>query len=88
MAWTIEWATSVQKGMKKVDHTERKKIREYLENKVAVLDDPRQLGKSLTGNMSEFWRYRVGSYRIITSIQDETVKILVVRVGHRKNIYD
>ncbi len=88
MAWTIEWATSVQKSMKKVDHTERKKIREYLENKVAVLDDPRQLGKSLTGNMSEFWRYRVGNYRIITSIQDETVKILVVRVGHRKNIYE
>ena len=88
MAWTIEWATSVQKSMKKVDHAERKKIRDYLETKVAVLDDPLPLGKSLTGNMSEFWRYRVGNYRIITSIQDEIVKILVVRVGHRKNIYD
>ncbi len=87
MAWTIEWATSVQKSMKKVDHAERKKIREYLENKVAVLDDPRQLGKSLTGNMSEFWRYRVGNYRIIACIKDDAVKILIVRVGHRKNIY-
>ena len=87
MAWTIEWATSVQKSMKKVDHTERKKIRNYLEQNVAVLDDPRQLGKPLLGNMANFWRYRVGNYRIIASIEEKEVKILVVRVGHRKEVY-
>ena len=83
MAWKIEWATSVQKNMKNVDHAERKKIRDYLEHKVAVLDDPRQLGKPLLGNMANFWRYRVGNYRIIVSIEEKEVKILVVRVGHR-----
>lgn len=87
MAWTIEYLKSVQKTVKKIDPQTRQRIREYLEERVASLDDPRQLGKQLKGQFSEFWRYRVGDHRVICEIQDENLVILVVRIGHRKAIY-
>ncbi|WP_244511421.1 type II toxin-antitoxin system RelE family toxin [Vreelandella arcis] len=68
-------------------HTDAKRIRDYLRSQVQPLEDPRQLGKPLTGQLSELWRYRVGSYRIIASIEDKEVCILVIRVGHRRDIY-
>ena len=63
MAWKIEYAESVQKDIRKIDAQQRKRIREFLENKVANLEDPRMLGKALTGSFSGLWRYRIGGYR-------------------------
>ena len=87
MAWKIEYAESVQKDVRKMDAQQRKRIREFLENKVANLEDPRMLGKALTGSFSGLWRYRIGSYRIITHIEDRDVRILVVKMAHRKEVY-
>jgi len=87
MTWTIEYIKSAQKAVKKIDPQIRKRIKKYLENRVATLEDPRQLGKSLTGQLSELWRYRVGDHRVICEIQDEKLVVLVVRIGHRKKIY-
>ncbi|MBU2840917.1 type II toxin-antitoxin system RelE/ParE family toxin [Acidithiobacillus thiooxidans] len=87
MAWKIEYAESVQKDIRKIDTQQRKRIREFLENKVANLEDPRMLGKALTGSFSGLWRYRIGSYRIVTHIEDHDVRILVVKMAHRKEVY-
>lgn len=87
MAWKIEYAESVQKDIRKIDAQQRKRIREFLEDKVANLEDPRMLGKALTGSFSGLWRYRIGSYRIITHIEDRDVRILVVKMAHRKEVY-
>ncbi len=56
-------------------------------SKVANLEDPRSLGKPLSGSLSGLWRYRVGSYRIIASIEDLDIRILVVKIAHRKEVY-
>jgi mRNA interferase RelE/StbE len=70
-----------------MDAKERKRIRSFLEDKLSLHDDPRKLGKSLKGQDSELWRYRVGDYRIICDIRDDALVVLVVKVGHRKEVY-
>ena len=87
MTWTIEYARSVRKDVRKLDHQARERIRHYLEERIASLDDPRQLGDPLRGTMAGLWRYRVGDYRVIAEIQDDRLVVLVVRVGHRKAVY-
>lgn len=87
MVWRIEYAESVQKDVRKLDAQERKRIRDFIEVKVALLEDPRSLGKALSGGLSGLWRYRVGNYRIIANIEDRDVRILVVKIAHRKEAY-
>lgn len=87
MKWKIKYLKSIQKDIKKISKDEQKKIRDYLEKRIAKLENPRQQGKGLKGTHSELWRYRVGSYRIICQIDDEEIIILVVRIGHRKDVY-
>lgn len=70
-----------------MDAQERLRIRSFLEDRLAHLPDPRQLGKALKGTSQEFWRYRVGNYRIICDINDDALIILVVKVGYRRDIY-
>ncbi|MCW4149314.1 type II toxin-antitoxin system RelE/ParE family toxin [Halomonas sp. 18H] len=87
MVWQIELTGTAQKQLKKIGHSEAKRIRDYLRERVQPLDDPRQLAKPLQGQLGDLWRYRVGNYRIIAHIEDERVCVLVVQIGHRKNIY-
>ena len=56
--------------------------------RIAVLDDPRQSGKSLKGELGEFWRYRVGDYRILCEIRDDDLVILAATIGHRRDVYE
>jgi len=58
-----------------------------MDERVAVLENPRQLGKALKGPLGEFWCYRVGDYRILCDIQDRLVTILVVEIGNRREVY-
>jgi len=87
VAWTIEFAQSVRKSVEKLDPQTRKRIKAYLEQRIAVLDDPRSKGKALTGPLGGLWRYRVGDYRIICEIQDRRLVILVVTIEHRRDVY-
>jgi len=87
MAWKIKYLKSIQKEIRKINKGEQKKIREYLEDRIANADDPRKFGKALKGTHAEFWRYRVGQYRIICEIDDSEIVILVIRIGHRKDVY-
>lgn len=83
----VEYSASALKQLKKLDKQFQKAIIQEM-NEVATLDNPRQKGKALKSNLSGLWRYRVGDYRVICDIQDEKILITVLRVGHRKNVYD
>jgi len=88
MAWIVEIDPRVEKELEKLDHQEAKRILRFLFDRVAYLDDPRSIGESLKGSrFKELWKYRVGDYRIISNIEDKSLKILVVKVGNRKEVY-
>lgn len=87
LTWQIELTDDAAKQLKKLDRREAKQITDYLRKRVEVLDDPRQLGKALKGNLSTLWRYRIGNYRVMCELQDDALIVLVVRLGHRKAIY-
>ncbi|MCZ7891193.1 MULTISPECIES: type II toxin-antitoxin system RelE family toxin [Agrobacterium] len=88
MIWTIEYHTLVQKEMRKINPEVRRRIRSFLHERLAALDDPRQTGVALQGSeLGNYWRYRVGDYRIICDIQDHKLVVLVVEIGHRREIY-
>ena len=88
MAWTIELSDSAAKQLSKIGRPEAKRITAFLRDRLAPLDDPRQLGHALKGAAYvDLWRYRIGDYRIVASIEDERVRVLVVRIGHRREVY-
>jgi len=86
--WRVEISTGARKALAKLDPQAARSILTYLDAKVARAADPRRAGKPLAGsNLGNFWRYRVGDYRVVADIQDEVVTVLVVRVGHRRDVY-
>lgn len=88
MAWRIEFDQRAMKELQALDKPVAKRITKFLKERVAPLDDPRSIGEQLKGSeLGEFWKYRVGSYRIVANIEDQAVRILVLRLGHRKEVY-
>lgn len=88
MVWTIEYKQAVQKSVAKLDPVIRKRIRQFLEERLASADDPRQIGDRLQGpELGHYWRYRVGDYHIICDIQDQRLVVLVIEIGHRREVY-
>jgi mRNA interferase RelE/StbE len=86
--WTIEFAESAAKSLSKLEPAVARRITRFLRERLATSPDPRKLGAALKGGeLGEFWKYRVGDFRIIADIQDHRVRILVVRVGNRKDVY-
>ncbi|MBI3525885.1 MAG: type II toxin-antitoxin system RelE/ParE family toxin [Betaproteobacteria bacterium] len=88
MAWRIEIDDAAQKDLAKLDKQIARRITAFLRERVALLSDPRSIGEALKGSLlGEFWKYRVGDYRIISSIENNNLKILVVRIGNRREVY-
>lgn len=88
MAWRIEFEDSALKELAKLDKQVARRILAFLRKRVAVLDDPRSVGEALKGSkLGEFWKYRVGDYRVIAHIEDGALRILVLRVGNRREVY-
>lgn len=85
--YTLAYSKKAQKQLAKLDRGVQALILSWIEKNLLNCENPRQKGKGLTANRSGLWRYRVGDYRIISSIEDERLVILVVEVGHRKEIY-
>lgn len=88
MTWKVEFDNRARKELRKLDPQTQDRILKWLRETLANSEDPRRTGKSLKGRIKGLWRYRVGDYRIISQIQDENVLILVVRIGHRRDIYE
>ena len=86
-AWTVTFDQNALKELRALGATEGQRILAYLRGKIATPDDPRRFGKALSGDLKGLWRYRIGDTRIIASIQDQTVTVLVLRAAHRREVY-
>jgi len=87
LVWRVEWEDEAVKELKRLDVRAQRNIVRFLREKIATEDDPRRLGDALRKDLKELWKYRIGGYRIICSIEDKSVVVLVVRVGHRSCVY-
>ena len=87
MMYKVEFTDKAKKTLKKLDKKVAKLILAWIRKNLEGCTDPRQHGKSLTANRSGQWRYRVGDYRLIANIQDDKIVILILEIGHRRNIY-
>lgn len=87
MAWTIEYTDTAKTQLRKLGKQTARRIADYMDGRVRVLDNPRSLGRALTGPLGGLWRYRVGDCRVICDIQDDAVRVLVVRIGNRREVY-
>ena len=83
--WSVETTDQFDREFKKLDRAVQRRVLGYLHD-VQGLDDPRQRGKGLTANHAGVWRYRVGDYRILAQWIDNTLTVLALRVGHRRDV--
>lgn len=87
MAWKIDFSGGASKVLRKLDPQVANRILRFLHDRLAAEDDPRRLGKLLkSSTFGELWRFRVGRYRLIAKLQDEVLTVLIVRIGHRRDI--
>ncbi len=88
MTWSIELGPRAQRQLKQLDPPVARRINRFLFERIARLENPRSIGDALKGTeFGDLWKYRVGDYRIIASIEDKLIRILVVRIGHRRQVY-
>jgi mRNA interferase RelE/StbE len=88
MAWKIEFSPAAEKELDRLDPAAARRILRFLLDRLASHDNPRDLGEALRGErFGEFWKYRVGDYRIVARIEDGSLRVLVVRIGHRREVY-
>jgi mRNA interferase RelE/StbE len=87
MAWKVELTATARKQIKELDKPVSRRILKFIKERLGLLDDPRHLGARLQGTLSEFWKYRVGDYRLICSIEHARLVVVVLRVGHRREVY-
>ena len=85
MTHTVEWSTRTEKQFAKLDRQVANALVRFMGERVHQVTDPRSIGKQLMA--SDFWRYRVGDYRILCHIKDERLVVLVVELGHRREVY-
>ena len=88
LAFDIEFDPDAVKDLKKLDRPVQQRLVGFLKERVAPLDNPREIGEALAGaTLGNYWKYRVGDWRIICDIQDKRIVVRVLRVGNRKEIY-
>lgn len=88
MSWKVETTSRFDKEFKKLDRYTQRIIKGWIVKNLVGTDNPRAKGKGLTANRSGQWRYRIGDYRLICQIQDDTLVILALSVGHRSIVYN
>ena len=86
-AWHVEFDRSAAGDLRKLRHEGQRRVLTYLRKRIAAVEDPRRFGRPLTGDLKGLWRYRVGDYRIIATIEEQRFVVLVVSVGHRREVY-
>jgi mRNA interferase RelE/StbE len=88
LAWAIEFDPAAFRELSRLDKQIQRRILRYLRERLAGEEDPHRFGKALRGEKVGLWRYRVGDYRIVCAIEDEEEWIRVLRIGHRRSVYD
>jgi mRNA interferase RelE/StbE len=88
MKYKVIYEKKALKSLSKIDKSQRNIILSWIDKNLVDTDDPKKYGKALKGNLKEYWRYRVGNYRILADIDDKQIKIIIFNIGHRKDIYN
>lgn len=88
MTWSVEFEDAAAKELRKLDRQAQQQILRYLRERISTDEDPRRFGKPLSRELAGLWRYRVRNYRIICNIEDDKLVVLILRVGHRKDVYE
>lgn len=88
MKYKVIYEKKAIKSLSKIDKGQQAIILAWVEKNLVDTDDPKKYGRALKGNFKEYWRYRVGNYRILASINDDQIQIFIFNVGHRKEIYN
>lgn len=84
--WKIKFNRQAEKSLQALEHQAKRRLESFMDD-LKIRDNPREIGKALTGDLKGLWRYRVGNYRVICQIKDNELVILVVELGHRKEVY-
>jgi len=88
LVWDLKFDEGAKKDLAKLDKQIAKRLTTFLVERVAALDDPRSIGEALKGSkLGDFWKYRVGDYRIIANIEDGALRVLMVKIGNRREVY-
>ena len=88
LTWIIEWDDAAAKELRKLDRQAQQDILRFFRERIATDADPRRFGKPLSRELAGLWRYRVRHYRMICHIENDKLVVLVLRVGHRKDVYE
>ena len=88
MAWSVEFSLGARRQLKKLDGATQREIITYLETRIAASADPKRFGHALSHDLSGLWRYRVGDWRVVCSIQAARLVVLVVKVAHRRELHE
>lgn len=88
MAWKIEFSEGAKKSLGKLDRQVAQRILKFLSERIEPATEPRSLGEALAGStLGEFWKYRVGDWRLICGILDDRLVVYVLRIGNRRDVY-
>jgi mRNA interferase RelE/StbE len=87
LAWLVEFDQKAKRELDKLDRLARERVVRFLRDRIATDESPRRLGEALKGDKAPLWKYRIGDYRLICDIQDNRVAVLVLVVGHRRQVY-
>ncbi len=87
MAWKIDYTETARNRLRKLDKQTARRIVDYMDERIALLENPRSAGKALTGPMGGLWRYRVGDFRVVCELQDDVMRVLVIEIGNRREVY-
>lgn len=87
MTWTVEWDERARRELRRLDPPVQKLILRYLRERIATSEAPRRVGRALSAEHAGLWRYRIGPYRLICHIDDDAGTVLVLAVGHRRDVY-
>ena len=88
MGYDIEFSKGFDKDLLKLDPQHKKRILDFLNDRVSQLNDPRSIGEALSGpKLGAYWKYRIGDYRLIARIEDNRLLIVILEFGHRKDVY-
>jgi mRNA interferase RelE/StbE len=85
--WLLDFDARAEREIKKLNPQIQERILRFLKARLVKRSNPRELGEALSGELSGYWKYRVGDYRIIAKIEDQTITIYIIAIGHRSEVY-
>ena len=88
MTWQVEWDDRARRELRRLDGSTQRQILRYLQERIVTDASPRRFGRALTGSRIGLWRYRVGDYRLVCKIENDRLVVLVLVVGHRREVYE